>query len=146
MISIITHDLVFKIKNKKLYLFWLKELASIHQKSLYHLNYIFCSDSYIKELNRKFLGHDYCTDVISFDHSDIYANGKISGDIFIGIETVRMNVLLYHVQSFEEELVRVMAHGLLHLFGYDDSSEELRIIMKEEEEVSIGLFFSIKDS
>ena len=104
------------------------------------MNVIFCSDSYLQELNRRFLGHDYCTDVISFDYVNLNTKRQLLGDIFISIDTVRINAKKYMAASFDEELLRVMAHGLFHLLGYKDDSKKEKQIMREREAFAIKLF------
>lgn len=139
MISFFIHDIVFIFKQKNRFKRWLNELASMYEKRLCRLNIIFCSDSFLLNLNREFLGHNYCTDVISFDHSLLYSKTKISGDIYISVDTVKLNAAFYKV-SFEDELLRVMAHGLLHLFGFKDINDNDRAIMLCQEEAAILRF------
>ncbi|WP_196887120.1 rRNA maturation RNase YbeY [Aureivirga sp. CE67] len=100
------------------------------------INYIFCDDEYLHSLNVKYLDHDTLTDVISFD----YTMGKlISGDIFISVERVRENAVdLGH--TFEEELRRVMIHGVLHYMGYKDKTPEEKKIMRDKEDECLNLF------
>ena len=93
------------------------------------INIIFCSDNYILDVNQKYLQHDYFTDIITFD----YCEGKtLSGDLFISVDSVRENSIFYGTE-FENELNRVMVHGILHLIGYDDHSDEEQKVMREKE-------------
>ena len=93
------------------------------------MNIIFCSDNYILDINQKYLQHDYFTDIITFD----YCEGKtLSGDLFISVDTVRENAIFYGTE-FDDELNRVIVHGLLHLIGYDDHSEEDQKTMRSKE-------------
>lgn len=102
------------------------------------LNYIFCDDDYLLKLNVEFLSHDTLTDIISFD----YTLGKlISGDIFISVERVRENALDFG-QTFENELNRVIIHGILHYLGFKDKSEEEKSAMRNEEELCLQLLNS----
>lgn len=94
------------------------------------LNIIFCSDDYIYKMNKEYLEHDYYTDVISFNYNE---NNIINGDIFISIDTVSFNANKYNV-SFENELYRVMIHGVLHLIGYNDKTNKEKTIMKSKED------------
>jgi len=139
MISFFKQDIVFNLVEQKRYRKWVNKLAFSQNQCLFDLTFIFCSDAYLLDLNRRFLGHDFCTDVISFDHSSLYSNEKISGDIYISIETVAVNAQDYG-SSFEDELLRVMAHGLLHLIGFNDINEEERLLMQQQEDIAISLF------
>ena len=139
MISFFTQDIKFRLSNKRRYIIWLKELSFIYKKMIGTVNIIFCSDSYLLEINRNFLRHDYCTDVVTFDYSYLCTKSKIAGDIFISIDTVRINAIEYGV-TFNEELLRVMAHGLLHLLGYNDLVEEERLLMQKHEDFALKLY------
>ena len=100
------------------------------------MNYIFCNDDYILNINRQYLNHDYFTDIISFDYSEYdYETQKtlVSGDLFISLDTVRSNSKLIGVE-FEEELHRVIIHGVLHLLGFKDMTEQEEKEMRKEEE------------
>ena len=93
------------------------------------INVIFCSDNYILDVNMKYLQHDYFTDIITFD----YCEGKVlSGDLFISVDSVRENSIEFGT-DFEEELHRVIVHGVLHLIGYDDHTEEDKKVMRQKE-------------
>ena len=108
---------------------WIKKTALEYGKRTGEIAYIFCSDKHMLEVNNQYLDHDYYTDIITFDYSE----GKIiSGDIFISIDTVKSNALGFKV-SFEEELKRIMIHGILHLCGQDDKTPEMRIEMTKKE-------------
>ena len=93
------------------------------------VNIIFCSDNYILDVNLKYLQHDYFTDIITFDYCE---NNVLSGDLFISVDSVRENSVFYNTE-FEDELNRVMVHGILHLIGYDDHTEEDQKVMREKE-------------
>ena len=135
MVSYYNQDIDFTLKEKSLNSRWIKMVAESEIRKLGAISYIFCSDSNILDVNIKYLGHDYYTDIITFD----YTEGKtISGDLFISIESVRENAELYSV-SFEDELDRVMVHGILHLIGYDDHSEEDIKVMRAKEDYYIGV-------
>lgn len=115
---------------------WASRVVTSEGGTSKQVDYIFCSDNYLLEMNKKYLMHDTFTDIITFD----YAEGKrVGGDIFISIDRVKENALLFKT-DFEEELLRVMAHGLLHLFGYTDKSEEGKAEMRSKEEEKIKLF------
>lgn len=120
MISYYTEDISFQFKEKRLTSRWLKFVAESETKRLGDIAVIFCSDHYILDVNMKYLQHDYFTDIITFD----YCEGNVlSGDLFISIDSVRENAAFYG-SEFADELNRVIVHGLLHLIGYDDHTEE----------------------
>lgn len=96
----------------------------------------FCSDEYLHEINVKYLSHDTLTDIISFDNT---IDDLVSGDIFISVDRVKDNAGIFDV-SFENELKRVMAHGILHFCGYKDKTKEEKSIMRSKEEEKIALF------
>lgn len=99
------------------------------------VNIIFCSDNYILDVNLKYLQHDYFTDIITFDYCE---NNVLSGDLFISVDSVRENSVFYNTE-FEDELNRVMVHGILHLIGYDDHTEEDQKVMREKENYYLSL-------
>lgn len=135
MISFTTEgDLKFTLKHKLLLKRWLTDVAKEEQRRVGEVSYIFCSDNYLLEINRRYLNHDYYTDIITFDYSE---DNQISGDIFISIDTVRVNAKEY-AQTFENELYRVMVHGVLHLCEYKDHSEQEKRRMKEKEDYYLG--------
>ena len=141
MIHWFSEDTSFVLKNKRLISNWLKQIASSSDTSVGELSYIFCSDPYLLDINKKYLGHDYYTDIITFDNSDEFtAQGLINGDIFISIDTVKLNAEQYG-EGFDSELHRVIAHGLLHLLGFDDTSEELQKEMTRQENLALDLFY-----
>ena len=104
-------------------------VAASEIRSLGDINIIFCSDNYILDVNMKYLQHDYFTDIITFDYCE---QKVLSGDLFISVDSVRENSVYYGTE-FEDELNRVIVHGLLHLIGYDDHSEEDVKVMREKE-------------
>ena len=110
---------------------WIKQIVAQHQKRVGELVCVFCSDAEILRINNQYLGHDYYTDIITFDYSE---NDILSGDLFISLETVKSNSEKYETR-YEEELYRVMIHGILHLCGFNDKTpeDEKRIREKEEE-------------
>lgn len=129
MVSYFFEDTDFKFKNRKFNNSWLKMVAESEIKKLGQISIIFCSDNYILDINQRYLQHDYFTDIITFD----YCEGNIlSGDLFISVDSVRENSIFYGV-DFENELNRVIVHGLLHLIGYDDHTEEDIKVMREKE-------------
>lgn len=103
------------------------------------INYIYCSHEAHLEVNRHYLGHDYQTDVITFDYSDLDGSGKVSGDIFVDPATVADNAALFATDQREEEL-RVIVHGVLHLCGYEDKSPEDEATMRQKENFYLANF------
>lgn len=126
----------FIITNENDFFVWLEKIIKTEKKSLGEISYIFCDDDYLLDINIKHLNHDDYTDIITFNYNE---EDVISGDIFISTERVEENAKTYDV-SFEEELLRVMAHGVLHLIGYNDKTNEESIIMREKENEKIKLF------
>ena len=108
---------------------WIKQVAAQNGKKTGNINYIFCDDERILEVNKEFLQHDYYTDIITFDYS---SEKQISGDIFISINTVKSNAEGLKI-SFEEELHRVIIHGILHLCGQDDKTPDAQEEMTRKE-------------
>lgn len=106
------------------------ETAAEKKKTVGDITVVFCSDEYLLEINKKFLSHDYFTDVITFDYS---SEKIISGDIFISIDTVRANSEFYK-QDFTKELYRVIVHGVLHLLGYKDKTKNQKRTMRQKED------------
>lgn len=116
------------LKKQKINL-WIKQTAHNYEKKVGEIAYIFCNNERILEINRQYLQHDYYTDIITFDDS---TDTTISGDIFISLETVKSNAEDFSV-DFEEELHRVIIHGILHLCGQDDITPELKAEMTRKE-------------
>ena len=129
MVSYFTEDISFPFKEKRLTSRWLKFVAESEAKRLGDISIIFCSDNYILDVNIKYLSHDYYTDIITFDYCE---GNRLSGDLFISIDSVRENAAFYGTE-FPDELNRVIVHGLLHLIGYDDHSEEDIAVMRAKE-------------
>lgn len=115
---------------------WIHSIAAYYGKRVGNIHYIFCNDERILDVNRQFLQHDYYTDVITFD----YSNGVVlSGDIFISVDTVRSNAAQQKV-LFEQELLRIIIHGVLHLTGQNDKTPETHAQMTQKEEHALGLY------
>jgi probable rRNA maturation factor len=112
---------------------WLSGIGKSENKVLGNINYIFCSDEYLLQLNKQFLGHDYYTDILSFPQK----SDPIEGDIFISIDRVRENAESFET-SFQLELYRVISHGLLHFMGYEDHEEEDKILMRSKEDLYLS--------
>ena len=114
---------------------WIISTAERYGKEVGEINYIFCDDIRILEINREFLRHDYFTDVITFDYTE---ENLISGDIYISVDTVKSNAQEYGV-SFSQELHRVIIHGVLHLCGFDDKTPEEQQEMRRKEDIAISM-------
>ena len=130
MVSYFTEDITFPFKLKRLTSKWLKLVAHSEARRLGDISIIFCSDQYILDVNRKYLNHDYYTDIITFDYCE---GDLLSGDLFISIDSVRENAAFYGT-AFENELNRVIVHGVLHLIGYDDHTEEEIALIRSKED------------
>ena len=115
---------------------WIRAVAAHYGFAVGNINYIFCSDERELEVNRRFLGHDYYTDVITFDYSTA---STLNGDIFISLDTVRSNAEMVGV-SFEDELLRIIIHGVLHLTGQGDKTPETKAQMTAKEEHALSLW------
>ena len=135
MISYYFEDTDFVFKGKTLNNRWLKLVAESEIRRIGQISIIFCSDNYILDVNQKYLQHDYFTDIITFDYCE---GDKISGDLFISVDTVRDNAVEYGTE-FVDELNRVMVHGVLHLIGYDDHKEEDIKEMRAKENYYLSL-------
>ncbi|HWZ23487.1 MAG TPA: rRNA maturation RNase YbeY [Cytophagaceae bacterium] len=138
-----SEEIKFTLKEKTRHKLWLAKIASKEKYSVLELNYIFCSDEYLHQVNLDYLNHDTYTDIITFDNSEDKKSKVIEGDIFISIERVKENAVKY-TSKLDDELHRVMAHGLLHLMGYKDKTTKDSVLMREKEEESIALFKRIK--
>jgi probable rRNA maturation factor len=129
----IDFKLPFPLKTSK----WIKTISKSDGYDLGDLNYIFCSDEYLLEINKQYLDHDYYTDIITFDNSE--EEGKIEGDIYVSVDRVKENAEEFGV-DFESEMRRVLIHGLLHLMDYTDTSDELKTQMRAKEDECLLLF------
>ncbi len=126
-----------KIK-KRTTIKWIKSIADKYGKQIGNICYLFCTDEKILEVNKQFLNHDFYTDIITFDYSE---KNKIAGDMFISLDTVLSNSQKYQT-TYDEELHRVIIHGILHLCGLKDKSEdEIKEMRKAEEEALSMLDF-----
>ncbi|GEP50000.1 endoribonuclease YbeY [Flavobacterium noncentrifugens] len=130
------YETEFEISDEEAYVDWLSNVIVSEKKSQGDINYIFCDDGYLLEINQQYLDHDTLTDIISFDYS---VGNELHGDIFISIERVAENAADFGV-SFDEELKRVLVHGVLHYCGYKDKSEADERLMRQKEEEKMLLF------
>jgi rRNA maturation RNase YbeY len=132
-----SEDVPFKLPEKLRRKRWLNDLALASGFRIKELNYVFCSDEYLYQMNVDYLNHDTYTDIITFDNSEKTA--ELEGDIFISIDRVHENAKTLKVEE-SVELTRVLAHGLLHLMGYKDKTKEEASLMRSKEEEAIELY------
>ncbi len=130
-IQFFSEGIPFNLKNKTGIRKWLNSVIREEKKKPWYLNFIFCSDEYLLELNKTYLQHETLTDILAFPYQD--DPDIISGDIFISIDRVIENAAEFR-QDFEKELQRVMVHGVLHLIGYSDHGKKKKKIMTERED------------
>lgn len=126
----------FSLPNEAIYESWIEAILESEDKEVGEINYIFCNDDYLHKINVEYLNHDTLTDIISFDYTE---GNLVQGDIFISIERVQDNANDFNV-LFEEELKRVMAHGVLHYCGYKDKSDADADLMRKKEDEKIKMF------
>ena len=126
----------FELPNEEAFENWIIDIVDSEASAVGEINYVFCDDDYLHKINVEYLNHDTLTDIISFDYT---VGNLIQGDIFISIERVIDNANDFKV-SFEEELKRVMAHGILHYCGYKDKTDADAELMRKKEEEKIKLF------
>ncbi len=128
----------FNLSNKRKVKTWIKNVVTKYGFKIGDVTILFTDDEYIKELNIKYLNHHYFTDILTFD----YSSGLVlNGDIVISIDTVRSNSILYST-SIDDELLRVIIHGFLHLLGFNDKSSEESRKMRELEDGALNIFYS----
>ncbi len=147
MIRFFNEDVSFDLAKRESVAGWLTRVAVSENCRIASLAYIFCSDAHLLSINQQFLNHDYYTDIVTFDYRDQIAEHSaepIEGDVFISIERVRENATALSI-VFEDELLRVMVHGLLHLIGYDDTTSELKQSMRRLEDKYLHLYTSVYD-
>lgn len=126
----------FSIENESVYADWISKIIASEGYNEGEINYIFCDDEYLLSINLEYLNHDTYTDIISFDYT---VGNLVQGDIFVSTERVAENALKFDV-TFDNELKRVLSHGILHYCGYKDKSEEQSLLMRQKEEEKIAMF------
>lgn len=134
-ISFYAEDVAFTLPDQEKIKQWIAQVIDEHKYALEELSYIFCSDEYLYQINVEYLDHDTYTDIITFNNSDI--PDTIEGDIFISLDRVRDNATEMRI-PFEEELHRVLIHGVLHLLGFNDHTSEEEALMREKEDMCIS--------
>lgn len=126
----------FVLDNEEAIANWISNVITSENKTEGEINYIFCDDEYLHKINVEHLNHDTLTDIISFDYT---MGNEISGDMFISVERVKDNAIDFGV-SFDEEIKRVMTHGILHYCGYKDKSEADELLMRSKEDEKLAMF------
>jgi len=136
MIHFNESDIPCRVKRRLAVKSWLKQIIESRNKSVGEISIVMCSDKLLLETNQKYLNHDYYTDIITFDYTE---EDQISGDLMISYERVKENAKKENV-AVQEELRRVMVHGVLHLLGFKDKSEREAAEMRAQEDAALGLF------
>jgi probable rRNA maturation factor len=130
-----TDDVTFRWPNKIQLKGWLKQIAAAEKSEISTLSFVLCSDERLREMNRDHLEHDYYTDILTFDLSE---GDELEGEIYISLDRVRENATTFKTTA-DIELLRVMAHGLLHLLGYNDHSPAEKAMMRKKEDACLSL-------
>jgi len=128
-------DIVIPDFNPEFFRLWIMKVTKCHNKSIGELNYIFCSDDYILGINKEHLNHDYYTDIITFNYN---VDETISGDVFISYDTIKSNAMEFSNGSVNDELERVVIHGVLHLIGFNDKTDVDQKEMTKQEDVALS--------
>ena len=131
-----TQSLTFTLRNKNAIRIWLLQLIATEKYQFHQVNFIFCNDKYLHKINLQYLKHNNYTDIITFDNSN--TNRIVEGDIFISIQRVKENAKTFNI-PFRNELLRVMAHGILHLCGYKDKTPKAKLVMTIKEDYYLSL-------
>ncbi len=126
----------FELQDHIQYIAWLRAIADSHDATIDSIGFVFCDDEFLLEMNQKHLDHDTYTDIITFDYG---GEELLEGEIYISVDRVRANAEELNV-SFEDELKRVMAHGVLHMLGFGDHGMEEKLVMRSMEDKAIALF------
>lgn len=129
-------DVTFRLHGSRETKAWIKRVIEVEKKNLVELNFIFCSDSMLSQINLQYLQHNTLTDIITFSNG--VDPSLIEGDIYISVDRVKENALNYNA-SFDNELKRVMIHGVLHLIGYSDKTQQQKSIMRKKEDACLSL-------
>lgn len=136
MINFFTEDVSLPLFNQSSVATWLCNVCESENKELDEVSIIFCSDDYLLTMNNEYLQHDYYTDIITFDYC---VDNQVVGDLFVSVDRVTDNAKLNQV-SFDNELLRVMVHGILHLIGFKDKSDEDSKLMRLKEDEYLNLY------
>ncbi|MBQ5395612.1 MAG: rRNA maturation RNase YbeY [Alistipes sp.] len=144
MVRYYNDSTTYRLRDKRKIAAWLKRVAQEEGYSLGDVNYIFCSSEVHRKMNIDFIGHDYFTDIITFDYSDLKGEGVVSGDIFIDVDTVADNARIYGATK-RDEMLRVVVHGVLHLCGQKDKTPRAEKQMHRKEDKYIALYKEERD-
>ena len=144
MVRYYNDSTTYRLRDKRKIAAWLKRVAQEEGYSLGDVNYIFCSSEVHRKMNIDFIGHDYFTDIITFDYSDLKGEGVVSGDIFIDVDTVADNARIYG-STKRDEMLRVVVHGVLHLCGQKDKTPRAEKQMHRKEDKYIALYKEERD-
>lgn len=139
MVRYYNDSTTYRLRDKRRVAAWLRSVAEQEGYALGEVTYIFCSSAVHRQMNIDYIGHDYFTDVITFDYSDLKGERKVSGDIFIDVETVADNARIYS-STPRQEMLRVVVHGLLHLCGQKDKTPRAERQMHRKEDKYLALF------
>ena len=134
-IDFLSEGITFKPKHQNKIRGWIRSVIQSEGRGFSSLVYVFCTDSYLLSLNKGYLKHKTLTDIITFDYSD---EQNVDGEIYISIDRVKENAVKFK-KPFEDELHRVMIHGVLHILGYSDKSRAQKLIMRKKEEACLSL-------
>jgi probable rRNA maturation factor len=130
------YETEFTLDNEGAISNWISDVIKSEGKKEGEINYIFCDDEYLLQINQEHLQHDYYTDIISFDYT---IGNEISGDMFISVDRVKDNAVEFNV-AFQDELKRVLVHGILHYCGFNDKSEVEEVLMRSKEDEKLAMF------
>lgn len=136
LVNFFSEDIEFDLDHPRKTSTWIKKIVQLEKRSILSLNFIFCSDEFLRQMNLKYLNHTTYTDIVTFDNSE--GGGLLEGDIFISIERVNDNSTKFNT-SFDEELHRVIIHGVLHLLGFSDKTPKDKITMRDKEDACLSL-------
>ena len=131
-----SEDVDFSLSNPEQVSDWIASIIEQHDYELANLTYVFCSDDYLHQINVEYLDHDTLTDIITFDNAD--EEGVVESDIFVSIDRVKDNAQTLGI-PFEDELHRVLIHGVLHLLGFKDKTDEQEALMRKQEDSCLSL-------
>lgn len=131
-----SNQIDFKLKNQRKTTLWIASVAKKEKKAIGEISYVFCSDEYLLSLNQQFLKHNTFTDIMTFDYSE--GKKELSGEIYVSIDRVADNAAKFKT-DFQDELHRVMIHGVLHLAGYKDKKSVEKALMRKKEEACLSL-------
>jgi rRNA maturation RNase YbeY len=143
MITFNNADIKFTLAEKKVLKQWIKSTIELKKRKLGELNFIFCSDAYLLEINKQYLNHDTYTDIITFDYSKEDLKKPVSGDVYISIDRIKENAEKFS-KTIENELHRIIIHGTLHLLGYKDKTKIAKTEMTKQEDLCLKALVKIQ--